>query len=64
MKNPDKKTVSRLVDLPNIGKMMAYDLQLIGIDHPKKLIGKRENFLILTESTTTARIKATSMESR
>lgn len=40
MKNPDRKTVSRLVDLPNIGKMMAYDLQLIGIDHPKKLIGK------------------------
>ncbi|MDO9263069.1 MAG: helix-hairpin-helix domain-containing protein [Desulfosalsimonadaceae bacterium] len=40
MKNPDRKTVSRLVALPNIGKAMAADLQLIGIDHPKKLIGK------------------------
>jgi hypothetical protein len=33
-----RKTVSRFVHLPNIGKMMAYDLQQIGIDHPKKLI--------------------------
>jgi len=40
MKNPDRKTVSRLEDLPNIGKAMADDLKLIGIDHPKKLIGK------------------------
>lgn len=40
MKNPDRKTVSRLEDLPNIGKAMADDLRLIGIDHPKKLIGK------------------------
>jgi len=40
MKNPDRKTVSRLVELPNIGKAMAADLQLIGIDHPRKLIGK------------------------
>ncbi len=40
MKNPDIKTVSRLEDLPNIGKAMADDLRLIGIDHPKKLIGK------------------------
>ncbi len=40
MKNPDRKTISRLVDLPNIGRMMAYDVLLIGIDHPKKLIGK------------------------
>ena len=40
MKNPDRKTVSRLVELPNIGNAMANDLQLIGIDHPKKLIGK------------------------
>jgi len=39
MKNPDRKTVSRLVDLPNIGKAMEGDLRLIGIDHPKKLIG-------------------------
>ncbi len=40
MKNPNRKTVSRLDELPNIGKAMAADLQLIGIDHPQKLLGK------------------------
>jgi len=40
MKNPDRKTVVRLDELPNIGKAMADDLILIGIDHPRKLIGK------------------------
>jgi len=40
MKNPDKKTVSDLEALPNIGKAMAADLRRIGIDHPKKLVGK------------------------
>ena len=40
MENPDRKTVSRLVDLPNIGKAITNQLQLIGIDHPSKLIGK------------------------
>jgi hypothetical protein len=40
MKNPDRETVSRLVDLPNIGKAMANDLKLIGVDHPRKLVGK------------------------
>ena len=40
MKNPDRETVSRLIELPNIGKAMTVALQLIGIDHPKKLIGK------------------------
>jgi hypothetical protein len=40
MKNPDRETVSRLEELPNIGKAMAADLRLIGIDHPVKLIGK------------------------
>ena len=40
MKNPDRKTVARLDELPNIGKAMADDLVLIGIDHPGKLIGK------------------------
>lgn len=40
MKNPDRETVSRLDELPNIGKAMARDLRLIGIDHPRKLIGK------------------------
>ncbi len=40
MKNPNRETVSRLEDLPNIGKASASDLHLIGIDHPKDLIGK------------------------
>jgi len=40
MKSPDRQTVSRLEALPNIGKAIANDLRLIGIDHPKKLIGK------------------------
>ena len=40
MKNPDRETISQLVELPNIGKAMANALQSIGIDHPKKLIGK------------------------
>lgn len=40
MKHPDRETVSELTKLPNIGKAMAADLRLIGIDHPKKLIGK------------------------
>ncbi len=40
MKNPDRETVSELEALPNIGKAMAADLRLIGIDHPKKLVGK------------------------
>ena len=40
MKNPARETVSRLDDLPNIGQAMTKDLQLIGINHPKELIGK------------------------
>ena len=40
VKNPDRRTVSRLEELPNIGKAMADDLRLIDIDHPVKLIGK------------------------
>ena len=40
MKNPDRETVLQLNELPNIGKAMAKILQIIGIDHPKKLIGK------------------------
>jgi hypothetical protein len=39
MKNPDRDKVSRLDALPNIGKAMAADLHLIGINHPSKLIG-------------------------
>lgn len=40
MKNPDRDTVSKLDALPNIGKAIAKDLELIGVDHPKKLFGK------------------------
>ncbi|BCS97729.1 hypothetical protein DSLASN_33610 [Desulfoluna limicola] len=40
MKNPDRDTVSRLDALPNIGKAMAEDFRIIGIQHPKQLIGK------------------------
>ncbi len=40
MKTPDRKTVPRLEDLPNIGKAMAADLRLIGIEHPRQLIGR------------------------
>ncbi len=40
MKSPDRKTVSKLDELPNIGKAMAAYLQLIGIDHPQQLPGK------------------------
>ena len=40
MKNPDRKTVSRLDALPNIGKAGMVDLMLIGIKHPQELIGQ------------------------
>lgn len=40
MKKPDRHTVSRLEDLPNIGNAIAGDLRLIGIDTPKQLVGK------------------------
>jgi len=40
MKNPNRKTVVRLDELPNIGKAMATDLELLGISHPQQLIGQ------------------------
>ena len=40
MKNPNRTTASHLEELPNIGKAMAGDLRLIGIDSPRELIGK------------------------
>jgi len=40
MKNPDRNTVSQLDALPNIGKAGMADLNLLGIKHPKELIGK------------------------
>jgi|GEM_PF-194945 len=39
MKNPDRLAVTRLEQLPNIGKAMAADLRLIGIERPQQLIG-------------------------
>jgi nucleotidyltransferase/DNA polymerase involved in DNA repair len=45
MKNPDQATVARLEELPNIGKAMAAELRLIGIEHPQQLIG-REAFAL------------------
>ena len=32
--------VTELEELPNVGKALADDLRLIGIDDPKKLVGK------------------------
>lgn len=40
MKSPNRKTVTELTDLPNIGKAIAGDLRLIGIQFPQDLIGK------------------------
>lgn len=35
-----KEKTKKLTDLPNIGKSLAQDLELIGIDAPEKLKGK------------------------
>ena len=40
MKSSNRKTVSNLEDLPNIGKAMARDLRLCHIQYPQDLIGK------------------------
>ena len=40
MKNPNRKTVTELTGLPNIGKAIAEDLRLVGIKKPQGLIGK------------------------
>lgn len=40
MKNPNRETVANIEDLPNIGKAIAADLRLIGINHPQDLLGK------------------------
>jgi len=55
MKNPDRKTVSRLEALPNIGRAMASDLRLIGIQRPDELIGKDPFELYETLCVTTGR---------
>ena len=38
MKNPDRDAVSKLEELPNIGKSIANHLLIIGIAHPKQLL--------------------------
>jgi hypothetical protein len=40
MKNPNRATVSKLHELPNIGEAIARKLEAIGISHPEQLIGK------------------------
>jgi len=40
MKNPDRQKVTNLTDLPNVGRAIARDLRLVGIQNPKDLIGK------------------------
>lgn len=40
MKNPDRKTVSRLDALPNVGPAIARDLEKLGIRHPGDLMGR------------------------
>ncbi|GAB6194597.1 helix-hairpin-helix domain-containing protein [Desulfocastanea catecholica] len=40
MKNPDRQIVTDLTDLPNVGRAIARDLGLVGIQNPKDLIGK------------------------
>ncbi len=40
MKRPNRKTITRHEELPNVGKAIGKDLRLIGIDDPKELIGK------------------------
>lgn len=33
-------TCEKLEQIPNVGKATAGDLRLLGIDHPKKLVGR------------------------
>ena len=40
MKNPNRETVSKLEELPNIGKKMANYLEVANITTPQSLIGK------------------------
>ncbi len=36
----ERKNLSRLTDIPNVGKATAADLRLLGIDRPSQLVGK------------------------
>lgn len=40
MKTPNRQRISKLQDLPNVGKAMVHNLSLVNIQHPKDLIGK------------------------
>lgn len=40
MKNPNRKTVSKLEHLPNVGKKMANYLEIADIESPQSLIGE------------------------
>ena len=40
MKNPDRKTVSKFEELPNIGKAISPYFKLLGMVSPRELIGK------------------------
>ena len=41
MKQPDREHISTLEELPNIGRAFSQRLRLIGITHPRQLIGKQ-----------------------
>ncbi len=40
MKNPNRDTISKLEEVPNIGVKIAEFLYLVEIHHPKQLIGQ------------------------
>lgn len=40
MNTKDRDALTRLEDLPNIGRAMAADLRLLGIEQPGDLIGR------------------------
>lgn len=40
MKSPNKDEISKLEELPNVGKAMKKYLHIIGVHHPRDLIGK------------------------
>lgn len=40
MKAWNIKLANKLADIPNIGKMVAKDLEMIGIKNPKDIVGK------------------------
>ena len=40
MKDPDRSTMTRLEEIPNVGKATARDLRRIGIHHPAELVGR------------------------